>query len=140
MIICGFPGTGKSTMAKFSRWVDLESTPFKKNWLLYAEVAKHMSDNGYTVMVSTHEEMLNALEQIEANYVVVIPPITDKKTYLHRYDIRGNTYEFIQLLETNWEKWITAIIERPTVLKTVVILPKDGCIQAFADGFERRRV
>lgn len=62
MIICGFPGVGKSTMAKFSQWVDLESTPFKKNWLLYAEVAKHMSDNGYTVMVSTHKEMLDALE------------------------------------------------------------------------------
>ena len=135
MIICGFPGTGKSMMAKFSQWVDLESTPFKKNWLLYAEVAKHMSDNGYTVMVSTHKEMLNALEQIEANYVVVIPPITDKATYLKRYDMRGNTYDFIQLLDENWEKWINAIVEKPTVLKTVVVLPKDGCIKVFADKF-----
>ena len=133
MIICGFPGTGKSTMAKLSQWVDLESTPFKKNWLLYAEVAKHMSDNGYTVMVSTHEEMLNALEQIEANYVVVIPPITDKATYLHRYDMRGNTYDFIRLLDENWEEWITAIVKKSTVLKTIVVLPKDGCIKAFAD-------
>lgn len=137
MIICGFPGTGKSTMAKFSRWVDLESTPFKKNWLLYAEVAKHMSDNGYTVMVSTHEEMLNALEQIEAKYVVVIPPITDKDIYLHRYDMRGNAYDFIQLLDENWEKWITAIVKKPTVLKTIVVLPKDGCIKAFADKFRK---
>ena len=134
MIICGFPGTGKSVMAKFSQWVDLESTPFKKNWLLYAEVAKHMSDNGYTVMVSTHEEMLNALEQIEAHYVVIIPPITDKATYLDRYNMRGNTYDFIRLLDENWEKWITAIFEKPTVLKTIVVLPKDGCIKAFADG------
>ena len=135
MIICGFPGTGKSTMAKFSQWVDLESTPFKKNWLLYAEVAKHMSDNGYVVMVSTHEEMLNALEQIETNYVVVIPPITDKATYLHRYSMRGNTYDFIRLLDENWDKWINAIVEKPTVLKTIVVLPKDGCIKAFADEF-----
>lgn len=135
MIVCGFPGTGKSVMAKFSRWVDLESTPFKKNWLLYAEVAKHMSDNGYTVMVSTHKEMLDALEQIEANYVVVIPPITDKVTYLNRYEMRGNTYDFIRLLDENWERWINAIVEKPTVLKTVVVLPKDGCIKAFADMF-----
>ncbi len=133
MIICGFPGTGKSTMAKFSQWVDLESTPFKKNWLLYAEVAKHMSDNGYTVMVSTHEEMLNALEQIGTSYVVVIPPITDKATYLHRYDMRGNTYDFIRLLDTNWERWINAIVEKPTALKTIIVLPKYGCIKAFAD-------
>lgn len=135
MIICGFPGTGKSTMAKFSQWVDLESTPFKKNWILYAEVAKHMSDNGYTVMVSTHEEMLNALEQIEVRYVVVIPPITDKATYLNRYSMRGNTYDFIRLLDENWEKWINEIVAKPTVLKTIVVLPKDGCINAFADSF-----
>lgn len=133
MIICGFPGTGKSTMAKFSQWVDLESTPFKKNWILYAEVAKHMNDNGYTVMVSTHAEMLKALEQIEARYTVVIPPITDKETYLHRYNTRGNTSDFIKLLEDNWEVWISDIIKKPTVLKTIVILPKDGCIKTWAD-------
>lgn len=136
MIICGFPGTGKSMMAKFSQWVDLESTPFKKNWLLYAEVAKHMSDNGYTVMVSTHKEMLDALEQIEANYTVVIPPITDKATYLNRYDMRGNSHDFIRLLDENWERWLSAILEKSTVLRTIVVLPKDGCIQAWAK--ERR--
>ena len=136
MIICGFPGTGKSTMAKFSRWVDLESTPFKKNWLLYAEVAKHMSDNGYNVMISTHEEVLDALEQIEARYTVVIPPITDKNTYLTRYDMRGNSYEFIKLLHENWEKWLSTILYKPTVLKTIVVLPKDGCIQAWAERWK----
>ena len=136
MIICGFPGTGKSTMAKFSRWVDLESTPFKKNWLLYAEVAKHMSDNGYNVMISTHEEVLDALEQIEARYTVVIPPITDKNTYLTRYNRRGNSYEFIKLLHENWERWLSAILYKPTVLKTIVVLPKDGCIQAWAERWK----
>ena len=133
MIICGFPGTGKSMMAKFSRWVDLESTPFKKNWILYAEVAKHMSDNGYTVMISTHKEVLDALEQIEASYTVVIPPTTDKNTYLMRYEMRGNSHEFIRLLDENWERWLYAILEKPTVLKTIVVLPKDGCIKAWAD-------
>lgn len=123
-------------MARFSRWIDLESTPFKKNWLLYAEVAKHMSDNGYNVMISTHKEVLDALEQIEARYTVVIPPITDKNTYLTRYDRRGNSYEFIRLLDENWERWISAILEKPTVLKTIVVLPKDGCIQAWAERRE----
>lgn len=120
-------------MAKFSRWVDLESTPFKKNWLLYAEVAKHMSDNGYNVMISTHKEVLDALEQIEARYTVVIPPTTDKRTYLLRYDMRGNSCDFIRLLDENWERWLSAILEKPTVLKTIVVLPKDGCIQAWAE-------
>ncbi len=134
MIICGFPGTGKSTMARFSRWVDLESTPFSRRgqWLLYAEVAKHMSDNGYTVMVSTHKEMLDALEQIEAPYTVVIPHRMDYEIYCDRYELRGNTPEFISKVSENWEDWISNIINAPSFLKTVVILPKGGCIQAWA--------
>lgn len=137
MIICGFPGTGKSTMARFSRWVDLESTPFEKDWERYAKVAKHMSDNGYTVMVSTHEELLDWFEQMEVRYTVIIPPITDKNTYIHRYDMRGNTYDFIRLLNDNWERWINAILEKTTVLKTIVVLPRDGCIQAYAEECKR---
>ena len=135
MIICGFPGTGKSMMAKFSRWVDLESTPFEKDWERYAKVAKHMSDNGYTVMVSTHRELLAMFEQMEVLYTVIIPPITDKEIYLNRYDMRGNSCDFIRQLDTNWQQWISEIVEKPTVLKTVVVLPKDGCIKAFADEF-----
>lgn len=138
MIICGFPGTGKSTMARFSRWVDLESTPFSRRgqWLLYAEVAKHMSDNGYTVMVSTHKEMLDALEQIEARYTVVIPHRTDYETYVERYNSRGNTFKFISKITSKWDEWISNIIGTPSVLKTVVMLPKDGCIQAWAKDMD----
>ena len=128
MIICGFPGTGKSTMAKFTRWVDLESTPFEKDWERYAKVAKHMSDNGYTVMVSTHAELLGEFERMEVPYTVVIPPMSDKEVYLHRYDARGNTHDFIQLLDRNWTRWIADIFNKPTALKTVVVLPKDSYI------------
>lgn len=49
--------------------------------------------------------------------------------------MRGNTYDFIQLLDENWEKWINAIVEHPTVLKTIIVLPKDGCIKTFVDEF-----
>lgn len=134
MIICGFPGTGKSCMARRSNWVDLESTPFEKDWDRYAKVAKHMSDNGYVVMVSTHKELLEKFEQMEVSYTVIIPPIPDYDNYLRRYDERGNTYDFIRILDENWQKWITDIIEKPTVLKTIVVLPKDGCIAALADA------
>lgn len=137
MIICGFPGTGKTTFARLTgKAVDLESTPFKKNWLLYAEVAKHMSDQGYTVMVSTHKEMLDALEQVEVRYTVIVPHPNDKDNYIARYDLRGNTYDFICQIKNKWDEWIDEIIQKESVLKTVVILPKDGCIQAWWKGEE----
>lgn len=136
MIICGFPGVGKTIMAKFSNWVDLESTPFEKNWLLYANVAKHMSNNGYTVMVSTHAEMLDALEQLEASYIVVIPPLTDKATYRKRYIQRGNDQAFIDNVMNNWDVWLEGICGWPTMCKTVVVLPKDGCLRALAETWK----
>lgn len=140
MIICGFPGTGKSVMARLSKWVDLESTPFEKDWWRYAKVAKHMSDNGYTVMVSTHRELLERLEQMEVSYTVVVPPMSDKDIYINRYKQRGNTDDFISTVEANWENWISDIVTHRSVLRTVVILPRDGCIRAWADEYKGMQI
>lgn len=52
--------------------------------------------------------------------------------YISRYKQRGNTEEFIQKISSNWNSWITEIINEPSVLKAVVVLPLDGCIQAWA--------
>ena len=131
MIICGFPGTGKSFVAKFYNWVDLESTPFEKDWVRYAKVAKHMSDNGYTVMVSTHKELLKEFEQIEVPYTVILPHPSDKEEFLNRYRVRGNSEEFIENINLHWEEWIDSILYTKSVLKTVVFLPLDGCIAGW---------
>jgi UDP:flavonoid glycosyltransferase YjiC (YdhE family) len=136
MIICGFPGVGKSTLAKFSNWVDLESTPFEKDWVRYAKVAKHMNNSGYNVMVSTHPQLLEQFEQMGAKYTVVVPPLTDISIYKGRYIRRGNDINFISLIEKNWDEWIRDIITKSSVNKTVVILPKDGCLQGYIEKYK----
>ena len=136
MIICGFPGVGKSTLAKSSNWIDLESTPFEKDWVRYAKVAKHMSDNGYNVMVPTHPQLLEQFEQMEVKYTVVVPPLTDIYTYRDRYIKRGNDIDFIFLIGLNWNEWIIDIITKSSVNKTVVILPEDGCLQSYIEKYE----
>ena len=123
-------------MAKFSNWVDLESTPFEKDWVRYAKVAKHMSDNGYTVMVSTHKELLKELEQIEVPYIVILPHPSDKEEFLNRYRTRGNSKEFIENIDLHWEEWIDNILYTKSVLKTVVLLPMDGCIAGWEKELE----
>jgi hypothetical protein len=92
-----------------------------------------MSDNGYTVMVSTHSELLDELELMETRYTVIIPDIDDLQIYMHRYESRGNTTDFCKKVYGNWYNWIEAIINRHTVNKTLVMLPKDGCIQAWVE-------
>lgn len=128
MIICGFPGVGKSIMAQTSRWIDLESTPFQKDFETYARVAKHMSENGYNVMVSTHPELLNQFEKIGVLYTVVVPPLEEKIEYKKRYDARGNTQQFIEYVTENWDQWIENIVNHKSELRTVVILPIGGGI------------
>ena len=82
MIICGFAGTGKSTAAKkIPGVVDLESTPFQKDWETYVRVAKHMSDNGYIVLLSCHQELRNELQNQGIDYVVVVPDKSHKDLY-----------------------------------------------------------
>lgn len=112
MIICGYAGTGKSTAAKkIKRVVDLESTPFQKDWDTYARVAKHMSDNGYTVLLSCHTELRQKLHEIGADYYVVFPKKNQREEYRKRYTDRGNTQEFIDNQMINWDKWVGQAFE-----------------------------
>lgn len=111
-IICGFAGVGKSTLARKEKgYVDLESTPFKKNWDLYSDVAIHMANNGYNVMVSCHKELRDMLREKGANYRVYTPTKNVKYLYLQKYKERGNDDAFLKMFENNFEKFIEEIEE-----------------------------
>lgn len=112
MIFCGYAGVGKSTAAKLIKGVvDLESTPFQKDWVTYARVAKHMSDNGYIVLVSCHKELREELHRIGALYAVVFPDKTKhRQEYKIRYERRGNTPEFIKTQMDNWDEWVGDVL------------------------------
>jgi len=112
MIFCGYAGVGKSTAArKLLGVVDLESTPFQRDWETYARVAKHMSDQGYVVLVSCHNELREELRRIGAPYIVVYPEKNQKEIYRRRYIERGNTQEFINTQMEHWDEWVGATQE-----------------------------
>jgi len=127
-IICGFAGVGKSYLAKnVAGVVDLESTPFKKNWTTYVDVATHMQDNGYTVLLSCHKELRQELKRRNRDYVVVIPAKKDKQNYLHRYECRGNNQAFIDLFTEKWDDFLDEILKEE---KNVIVL-NNGTISDF---------
>jgi len=125
-IICGFAGIGKSTCAnELLKVVDLESTPFAKNWEMYARVAQHMASNGYTVLLSCHKELRQYLLSNGVEFTTVMPsPILDhidsKTIYLKRYRGRGNNQAFIDLMSSNWGEFNTTLPK-----EEVVELPLD---------------
>ena len=111
-IICGFAGIGKSHLAKNTVGVvDLESTPFNKNWDLYTDVAIHMQKNGYTPLLSCHKELREELKKKNADFIIVIPFFALKQDYLQRYKNRGNTDTFIKMFDEKWENFIEEIIK-----------------------------
>lgn len=130
-IICGFAGIGKSTLMKMSDWVDLESTPFAKNWDIYSDVAIHMAKNGHRVMLSCHKELRDILLKKGADFEVIIPRIEDKEEYLSRYAERGNTEQFIKLFEDKWEDFINEILADSDKMNVVVLGENEYLVDYF---------
>lgn len=109
-IICGFAGIGKSTLAKeVPGVVDLESTPFEKDFDRYAKVAEHMANNGYTVLLSCHKRLREKLTEKGVDYTVVMPPVLAREEYMLRYIARGNTDEFVGMMFKNWGNFVSTI-------------------------------
>ena len=70
VVICGYPGTGKSSIGGWNKCIDLESSFFSQNeqgrpmkvteWVpRYCHVAVDLALQGYTVMTSTHEAVID---------------------------------------------------------------------------------
>ena len=83
MIIIGYQGIGKSTLAgRNCRYIDLESSCFWINgkrpddwYLYYCSIAEHLSKQGYIVFVSSHEVVRTRLEWSCEDVVIVYPSI-----------------------------------------------------------------
>jgi hypothetical protein len=98
MIICGFPGIGKSTLAANSnQFIDLESScfgnPKPANWSkYYINIANHLSNQGFHVFVSSHHEVQVSLETLKTDQdiLLVYPSLDLKSDWLKRLEDRYN--------------------------------------------------
>lgn len=85
MIVMGYPGIGKSTLAKENneRIIDLESSYFSKDYEQYVKVACDLESQGYIVFVSSHvevgEELKRACKSNPNLIVGVCYPVRDIK-------------------------------------------------------------
>lgn len=140
-IICGFAGIGKSQCAKqIAGVVDLESTPFNKEWSTYVRVAQHMQKNGYTVLMSCHKELRDYMLRNEVKFLTIIPEpvikgtaVDSKAVYLKRYEERGNTPEFVKLMSNNWGEFNTALVG-----EKIYELPLDKYLSDVIETFKER--
>lgn len=82
MIVVGYPGIGKSTLAgRDYKYIDLESENFwidgerAEDWYKpYCKIAEHLSEQGYIVFVSSHEVVRQYLVENSRELVVLVYP------------------------------------------------------------------
>ena len=127
MIICGFPGVGKTVAGNKSRNViDVESTRFhwldgdplsnseNANWVNdyvdYIEKINNENSSKY-ILVSCHKSVREELLKRGLFFVIVVPYREILNEYIKRYIKRGDNYDFIKKISDNWYKWLTEIDE-----------------------------
>lgn len=130
VIISAFPGCGKTyafnnRQDKF-RILDSDSSNFK--WVKdkdgnntkelnpefpknYIKHIKENIDSCDIIFVSTHKEVRDALRENNMNYTLIYPRVEDKEEYMQRYIDRGSTEDFINIMNTNFEKFINELEE-----------------------------
>ena len=97
MIISGYQGIGKSSLAGKYKCIDLESGNFwvdgkrADDWYKpYCQIANHLSEQGYTVFVSSHEPVRRELEKSKEPVYVIFPAIDLKDEWIKKLEDRYN--------------------------------------------------
>ena len=98
MIIIGYQGIGKSTLAGQDNVIDLESGNFWNDgkriddwYIYYCNIAEHLSQQGYVVFVSSHEVVRNRLKQCsKENICCIYPSILLRDEWVKKLEDRYN--------------------------------------------------
>lgn len=112
MIIIGYQGIGKSTLAGKYKYIDLESGNFwhngirQDNWyVFYCKIAEHLSQQGYNVFVSSHEVVRNCLRKYSNEQLcVVFPSVELKDKWIDKLKKRFESTK----LEKDYKAWMNA--------------------------------
>lgn len=116
-LISAFPGCGKSHYYKNTTGktiLDSDSSTFNKSDFPQNYI-NHIKENigkVDVILISSHKEVRDALSENGIYYTLVYPKLDLKDEYIKRYKKRGSDVNFINLLEKNWNLWITELDEQ----------------------------
>lgn len=147
MLICAFPGTGKSFLTKHYPDIfhDLDSGTYSRNPdgsrnkdypdnYIEAILSYEKKHNKH-ILIATHQELIRRLIDMKREFVVITPHVAHCDEYMRRYKQRGSPAFFIQALFDNWEKYTSNLMS----LENAIILDKDEYLSDvfdFGDGFD----
>lgn len=165
LIISGFPGSGKSYFTKNmikkfpnlkDKVIDLDSSKYHKNFpgdyaaaiynkakdlcvnnssYPYADSSFGLKGLSGIILISTHKEVLEALNKKSLQYVTVVP--IEKGVTLTRLEERGDSQEFIDMINRNFDDYTSDLFMADSALSiisddTITQLWKDGTFNAWS--------
>jgi len=136
-IVSAFPGIGKSYYFKENPGDSIDSDYSLFSWVKdengkntkernpefpgnYIKHIKKNIGNYKYIFVSSHKEVREALKEACLHFYLIYPGIARKGEFLERYEERGNPDSFINLIDENWESWITECALEDRCEKTVL--------------------
>ena len=121
LLICGFPGIGKSFIKDELRYPVFDSdsskfskTNFPQNYVSKIKDTISKYPTSEIILVSTHEVVRKELREQGLEYILVYPKKESLQDYLVRYYNRGSSTSFIDLVKKNWNKFIESCEEDPS--------------------------
>lgn len=141
MLICAFPGCGKSFLTSQYPEVfeDLDSGLFNKrsdgttNPRFIDDyidaISKELENTNKHLLVSTHHEIVKFAREQAHEAVVIVPDPSLCEEYMMRYRRRKSPDDFIKKIYDNWENYIVPL----TKMDNVIVL-KSG--EYLSDVFE----
>lgn len=155
-IIFGFPGIGKTYaflhQAELNlKLVDSDSSEYHwtkddegnkiahpdwpKNYIDHVvEIGNSEEKIADYILMSTHEEVMNAMKDKFETMFCLIPDKEAKDYFIDLYKNRGNDEAFIAKLSENWESWIRDTMSRAFDNNcTVVIIGPDRHYKTLYD-------
>lgn len=136
MLICGYPGIGKTTVCKqYKNFIDFESSTFSRtndSWFVdYCNTAKRLSDDGYIVFISTHKEVRDFLNDNNIEYNIIYPSIELKDEWIAKLkkrffnDTSNENYLAIDRVMKYYEDDIQDLIEEDKTLIQLEVIDYD---------------
>lgn len=126
LIVIGYTGIGKSSIAGQLNSIDLESGYFRNSasddWeISYCELAMELANQGYTVLISSHREVVEFIKTVPlpknvGGVVAFCPPLRWKDAWIGRlkkiFELTNleKDYEALKRAEEKYEEDILALV------------------------------
>lgn len=132
IVICGFPGIGKSYAVKQLGEGYHDSDSSKFSWIDTAagrvrnpnfpeEYIQHIKSLKGVALVSSHREVRDALAYAGIPYLLCYPEEGLKDEYMQRYLERGSPETFICMLAARWDDWVYEMTREERAKRHIVL-------------------